>query len=151
MPEIQNVPGKIYRPRFYGALVPLATQHPGILPVGIVGRTSLTINNFPFLFKRWRAAIVGDNQIAVPTPAAVDLFQDGQFSIRWYLDNDQYMNEPMIAAMFVDPQGRPGATLEMLAPIEVQPKETIHVEIMNLIPRAAGINVDFVAEGVEPR
>jgi len=144
--KIQNI-----RPRFYSCVVPLAVQPPGIVPVGTMGRASITVNNFPFFFKRWRAAIVGYNQIAAPTPAAIDVFQDGQFSVLWYVDNDQFMNLPLLAAAFVDPTGRPGSVLEMLAPIPLEPKQSIQIEIMNLIPRAAGININWIAEGVEPR
>lgn len=139
------------RPRFYTANISIATQPPGVVPAGTMGRGSITVNNYPFFLKRFRAAILGANQIAVPTPIPSDFFQDGQFTLLWYIDNDQYMNTPMHAGAFVDPTGRPGCVIDLLAPIPVKPKQTLQIELMTIIQRVAGINIQCIFEGVEPR
>jgi len=123
----------------------------GPLPPGVVGRGTVVIENFPFLMTRVGTVIMGPNQLGPGgAPDLGSVTQDGQYTINFRTDHDNYMNIPLNAiAGFGSAQL--GAIFDFDAPIELLPKQSIVVEVMNTVDRAAGIVVQVVFHGIEPR
>jgi hypothetical protein len=137
--------------RFYATTVELAVVPggAGTLAAGIRGEGSITLQNRPFLAKRMRTAIVGPNQIVGGLTDIQDIFQDGQYLLTFKTQSRNFMNQPiLVAGMFQDVTGQRGG--DFIAPIPMDPKDVIEIEITNAILRQAGINIQVVFEGVEP-
>lgn len=142
---------KKYRSRFYSVIVALTPDKGSPLNEGFSNEASVTIQNFPFLMERLGHGIVGENHIlnAGPITAHADVGQDGQYLIRFRTDDKNYMDNPLLGtAAFGNGQGVP--PIDLPAPIELQPKTTLIVEIVNAVERKTGIKVQVVFHGVEP-
>jgi len=144
--------GKIkYRDRFYAIDVPLpADKITGLVPAGFAQTASVTVQNFPFLLKRIGHAVIGPNMIvSVPITSHADVSQDGQYRIRIRANEKNFMNVP-IQALAGFGGGQFSQPIDLEAPIEFSPNDTISVDVVNDVPRLAGITIQVVFEGVEP-
>lgn len=142
------MPGvKSYQDRIYSVLITLPLVG-GVVAAGAIGAGSVTVQNFPFLCKRITHAIVGPNGLVLPV-ALGSYQQDGQYRIRFRTDTHNYMNEPVQAiAGFGGGQFMP--FLDLSAPVEMSPKETIQFDIINDAPRGSEVTIQIVCHGVEP-
>lgn len=139
-----------YRSRFYSVSVPLPADASGILQAGTSVTAQVTIQNFPFLVKRIGHAIIGPNGVVNPgIVTASDVTQDGQYSIRFRTDERNFMNEPL-SSLGTFGGGQFSQIVDLPAPIELEPKVTIAVDVATLIQRQQGITVQVIFEGVEP-
>ena len=130
--------------------MPLPADAGGVLPAGRSETVQVTIQNFPFLVKRVCHGIEGANGVIQPgivNPA--DVIQDGQYTIRFRTDERNYMNEPLLSVAAFG-GGQFSQPLDLPAPIELDPKTTIAVDVATTIERQQGINVNVIFEGVEP-
>lgn len=139
-----------YRSRFYSVSVPLPADASGILQAGTSVTAQVTIQNFPFLVKRIGHAIIGPNGVVnAGIVTASDVTQDGQYSIRFRTDERNFMNEPL-SSLGTFGGGQFSQIVDLPAPIELEPKVTIAVDVATLIQRQQGITVQVIFEGVEP-
>lgn len=140
-----------YRDRFYAVDVPLpADRVTGILAAGTAQTASVTVQNFPFLLKRVGHAIVGPNMLVnVGIVTHADVSQDGQYRIRVRANEKNFMNVP-IQALAGFGGGQFSQPIDLEAPIEFAPNDTIAVDVVNDVQRLAGISIQIVFEGVEP-
>lgn len=140
-----------YRSRFYAVNVPIPLPDPpNPMPAGTGNTASVTVQNYPFLMKRVGHAIIGRNQVlAGPITGLADVSQDGQYTVRFRTDSSNYMNVPL-SALAAFGGGQFSQIVDLPAPIELKPKETIIVEVSTSIPRQLGIEVQIIFEGVEP-
>jgi len=141
-----------FKQRWYAVNVTIpAPTVGGPLPPGALGRGTVVIENFPFLMTRVGTVILGPNELgAGGAPDLGAVTQDGQYSVNFRTDHDNYMNIPLNAiAGFGSAQL--GAIFDFDAPIELQPKQSVVVEVINTVDRAAGIVVQVVFHGIEPR
>ncbi len=139
-----------YRSRFYSVTVPLPADAGGILQAGTSATAQVTIQNFPFLVKRIGHAIIGPNGVANPGIVNFnDVAQDGQYTIRFRTDERNYMNEPL-SSLGTFGGGQFSQIVDLPAPIELDPKVTIAVDVATTIVRKQGISVQVIFEGVEP-
>lgn len=130
--------------------IPFPADPGGTVPAGRVETGSITIQNFPFLMKRVGHAIVGPNAVVNPGIVAhADVSQDGQYQIRFRTDDRNYMNEP-ISALGAFGGGQFSQIVDLPAPVELEPKVTLAVDVINNVPRQAGITIQVIFEGVEP-
>jgi hypothetical protein len=130
--------------------IPLPADPGGVLPAGRSETAQITIQNFPFLMKRIGHAILGPNGVVQPGILALaDVSQDGQYTIRFRTDERNYMNEPL-SALGAFGGGQFSQIVDLPAPIELDPKVTIAVDVATTIERQQGINIQVIFEGVEP-
>jgi len=140
-----------FRQRFYSVPVALTPDKGAKLAAGFKNEGSVTIQNFPFLLERVGHGIVGDNHLftAGAATSAQDVAQDGQYLIRFRTDDKNYMDNPLLGtAAFGNGQGVP--PIDLNSPIEMTPKTTLVVEVINSIERQAGIVIQVVFHGSEP-
>lgn len=139
-----------YRARFYSVTIPLPADAGGLLPAGKSETGQVTIQNFPFLMKRVCHGIIGPNGVVQPGIVIHnDVTQDGAYTIRFRTDERNYMNEPLLAVAAFG-GGQFAEPLDLPAPIELDPKTTIAVDVASTITRQQGIQVQVIFEGVEP-
>lgn len=139
-----------YRSRFYSVSVPLPADAGGTLQAGTSVTAQVTIQNFPFLIKRIGHGILGPNGVINPGIVNfADVTQDGQYTIRFRTDERNYMNEPL-SAVGTFGGGQFSQIVDLPAPIELEPKVTIAVDVATTITRKQGISVQVIFEGVEP-
>jgi len=140
-----------YRDRFYSVKVTLPVDSvTGVVPAGLSVTASRTVQNFPFLLKRVGHAIVGPNNLVnVGIVTHADVSQDGQYSIRFRANEKNYMDDP-IQALAGFGGGQFSQPIDLEAPIEFAPNDSIAVDVINDVVRLAGIVVQVVFEGVEP-
>lgn len=139
-----------YRARFYSVTIPIPADPGGGIPAGKSETAQVTIQNFPFLVKRIGHAILGPN--AVVNPGIVnpsDVSQDGQYTIRFRTDERNYMDAPL-SGLAAFGGGQFSQIVDLPAPIELEPKTTIAVDVATTIARQAGITIQVIFQGVEP-
>jgi hypothetical protein len=139
-----------YRSRFYAVTVPLPADAGGVLQAGTTATGQVTVQNFPFLMKRIGHAIIGPNGVVnAGITVHADVSQDGQYNIKFRTDDRNYMNEP-VSALGAFGGGQFSQIVDLPAPIEIEPKVTIAVDVTTTITRQQGISVQVIFEGVEP-
>jgi len=144
---------KRYETRFWSCDVAIVPPVPGQpMPAGTEGKASITIQNFPFLMKRVGHAIIGPNHVIDPDPGGQSIAgvaQDGQYRVQFRTDKRNWMNAPL-AAVAAFGGGQFSTIIDFPAPIELNPKETISVQVFSDVVRQAGIVVQVVFTGLEP-
>lgn len=143
---------KRYYERLYAVniLIPADPVAPFNIVAGAMNSGSVTIQNYPFLIKRVSHAIVGYNGLVAP-PALGAVTQDGAYRIRFRTNERNYMNEAL-QAIGAFGGGQFSQPIDLSAPIEMAPKETIQVDLINdtLRQNQGGLTVQVIFSGVEP-
>lgn len=141
---------ELYRDKFYAVNATLPKNDPtGLLP-GTAVTASVTVQNVPFIAKRLLHAIIGPNLLVnLPPSAIADYSQDGQYRIRIRKNDYNYMNIP-ISALAGFGGGQFSQPIDLAAPIEFKPNDTIAFEVVNDVLRLGGIVIQVGLEGVEP-
>lgn len=141
---------ELYRDKFYVVDITLPKNDPTGLLAGTTVTASVTVQNVPFIAKRCLHAIIGANLLVNNPPTALaDYSQDGQYRIRFRKNDFNYMNAP-VSALAGFGGGQFSQPIDLAAPIEFRPNDTIAFEVTNDVLRLGGITIQVGLEGVEP-
>ncbi len=141
---------ELYRDKFYAVNITLPKNDPSGLLAGTTVVASVTVQNVPFIAKRLLHAILGANKLVADPPVAIaDFSQDGQYRIRFRKNDFNYMNTP-ISSLAGFGGGQFSQPIDLAAPIEFKPNDTIAFEVTNDVLRLGGIVIQVGLEGVEP-
>jgi len=134
---------KRYKARFYAVTLTLSAAK--ALLIGESTEGSFNVVNLPFTATRITSAVVG------PTNNALEAFTgafDGSYSLEFRTDQHNYQGEPLLAAAL---HGLPSGGYHALpAPIEMAPKTTCSLRLVNQAVRTAETKFQVIFHGVEP-